>query len=103
MSYRKWLADLLPSASKHSSSIYGSYSGGGKNECDEGISLAILIATLAGIAVLAFTLFTKITMIGRRRRRHLELPYTSVTKIMTIVNSGMFPKPPNHNAPYIET
>ena len=71
MSYsrvNKWLSGFLPIASRSSrGDLHGSYSGG-KNECDEGISLAILIATLAGIAVLAFTLYTKVTMAGRRRR-----------------------------------
>ena len=102
MSYRslfrsgsKWLSDLLPSSSskhlsargssKHSS-IHGSYSGGGKNECDEGISLAILVATLAGIGVLAYTLFTKITMIGRRRRE----TETGNTSLANLSNSLLF-------------
>ena len=71
MSYsrvNKWLLGFLPIASRSSrGDLHGSYSGG-KNECDEGISLAILIAPLAGIAVLAFTLYTKVTMAGRRRR-----------------------------------
>lgn len=90
MSYSKWFRDLLPysSSSKHlsargsskHSSIHGSYSGGGKTQCDEGISLAILIATLAGIAVLAFTLYTKITMI-ERRRRETETVETSLVKL----------------------
>ena len=62
---------LNQSPSKRRVDIAGSYSGG-KIECDEGISLGILLATLAGIAVMFFTLYTKITKIGRRRRRYLE-------------------------------
>ena len=51
---------------------YGSYSGGHGHhkQCDNGISLAILLTTLAGIGTLFFILFTRITMApGRRRRR----------------------------------
>ena len=46
---------------------YGSYSG--HHKCDNGISLAILLTTLAGIATLFFILFTRITMFTGRRRR----------------------------------
>ena len=46
---------------------YGSYSG--HHKCDNGISLAILLTTLAGIASLFFILFTRITMFTGRRRR----------------------------------
>ena len=50
---------------------YGSYSG--KYKCDNGINLAILLTTLAGIATLFFILFTRITMFapagGRRRKK----------------------------------
>jgi len=40
-------------------------------KCDNGISLAILFTTLAGISSLFFVLFTRITMYagGRRRKR----------------------------------
>ena len=46
---------------------YGSYSG--HHKCDNGISLAILLTTLAGIATLFYILFTRITMFTGRRRR----------------------------------
>ena len=56
---------------------YGSYSGGHGHhkQCDNGISLAILLTTLAGISSVFFILFTRITMFngqaggGRRRKR----------------------------------
>ena len=50
---------------------YGSYSGGHGHhkQCDNGISLAILLTTLAGIGTLFFILFTRITMFTGRRRR----------------------------------
>ena len=52
---------------------YGSYSN--RYKCDNGISLAILLTTLAGISSVFFILFTRITMFngqaggGRRRKR----------------------------------
>ena len=52
---------------------YGSYSN--RYKCDNGISLAILLITLAGISSVFFILFTRITMFngqaggGRRRKR----------------------------------
>ena len=46
---------------------YGSYSN--RYKCDNGISLAILLTTLAGIGTLFFILFTRITMFTGRRRR----------------------------------
>ena len=49
------------------SSMYGSYSSGYK-DC-EGISIGLLLTALLGIGVLFFTLYTKITMLGRRRKR----------------------------------
>lgn len=50
------------------SDLHGSFSGGHK--CDDGVSIALLLTTLAAIAVSFFILFTTITMgNGRRRRR----------------------------------
>ena len=46
---------------------YGAYSSHYK--CDNGISLAILLTTLAGIATLFFILFTRITMFAPRRKK----------------------------------
>ena len=51
------------------SDLYGAMSGGGDHKCDDGVSLALLLTTFAGIAVAFFVLFTTITMAGRRRRR----------------------------------
>ena len=46
------------------SSGYGSY------YCDNGISLAILALTLAALAGMFYILYTKITMLVGRRKRH---------------------------------
>ena len=55
------------------SNNYGSYSHGsyssGYDDCDNGISIGLLLTALLGIAVMFYTLYTKITMAGRRRRR----------------------------------
>lgn len=59
------------------SSGYGSYSGnhasysGGDEYCDNGISIALLLTALLGIAVMFYVLYVKITK-GRRRRRATE-------------------------------
>lgn len=50
-----------------SSNTYGSYSSH-YEDCDNGISIGLLVTALLGIGVLFFTLFTKITMAGRRKR-----------------------------------
>ena len=41
----------------------------GHHKCDNGISICLTLTTLAGIAVLYYILFTRITMAGKRRRR----------------------------------
>ena len=41
----------------------------GHHKCDNGVSICLLLTTLAGIGVLYFILFTRITMAGRRRKR----------------------------------
>ena len=46
---------------------YGSYSG--DDYCDNGISIGLLLTAALGIAVMFYTLYTKITMAGGRRRR----------------------------------
>ena len=56
------------------SSGYGGY------YCDNGINLAILILTLAGLAAMFWTLYTKITMLVGRRRRDVGLYNTPVQK-----------------------
>ncbi len=63
-------ADSVGSAS----SLYGSFDGGyGKKKDDcEGISLATLLTTFASIGVVFFAVFTKLTMIGRRRKRSAD-------------------------------
>ena len=59
------------------SSGIGAYSGnhasysGGEEYCDNGISIALLLTALLGIAVMFYVLYTKITK-GRRRRRSTE-------------------------------
>ena len=45
----------------------GSYDG--HHKCDNGVSICLTLTTLAGIGVLYYILFTRITMAGRRRRR----------------------------------
>ena len=57
----------------YSQPSYGSYSGGyGKTECP-GISLALLLITLAGIAVLGVILFLKIqNPTGRKKRSEIS-------------------------------
>ncbi len=53
------------------SSLYGSFSGGygsKKDDC-EGISLALLLTTFASIGVVFFAVFTKLTMVGKRKKR----------------------------------
>ena len=42
-------------------------------KCDNGISLAILFTTLAGISSLFFVLFTRITMYTGRKKRSSSL------------------------------
>ena len=53
------------------SESYGSYGGhhGYHKECDNGISIGLLLTALLGIGVGFFTLFTKITMITKRRKK----------------------------------
>ena len=53
---------------KSAASRYGSYSSSGYG-CDNGISLGLLLTAALGIAVMFYTLFTKISMIGGRRRK----------------------------------
>ena len=54
------------------STAYGSYSHHGYHDCDNGISLGLLLTALLGIGVMFFTLFTKITMAGKRKKRDLD-------------------------------
>ena len=46
---------------------HGSYSG--DDYCDNGISIGLLLTAALGIAVMFYTLYTKITMAGGRRRK----------------------------------
>jgi hypothetical protein len=50
---------------------YGSHSSG-YEKCDNGISIGLLLTAALGIAVMFYTLYTKITMAGRRRKRRSE-------------------------------
>ncbi len=74
------IKDALTSASSLIGSfggLYGSYDDYGskkKDDC-EGISLATLLTTFASIGVVFFTVFTKLTMIGRRRKREADDDY----------------------------
>ena len=76
------------------SSGYGGY------YCDNGVNIAILALTLAGLAAMFYVLYTKITMLVGRRRRHAEdynspvqeLPYTytyNINDIMSEIYWGM--------------
>ena len=70
------------------SSGYGGY------YCDNGVNIAILALTLAGLAAMFYVLYTKITMLVGRRRRHAEdynspvqeLPYTYTYNLADIMN-----------------
>ena len=53
------------------SDAYGSYSSH-YDDCDNGISIGLLLTALLGIGVMFFTLFTKITMAGKRRKRSVR-------------------------------
>ena len=50
------------------SGMLGSYSSG-YDDCDNGISIGLLLTAALGIAVMFYTLYTKITMAGGRRRK----------------------------------
>ena len=56
------------------SNTYGSFGGHGSSyDCDNGISIGLLLTALLGIGVMFFTLFTKITMLtGRRKKRSVD-------------------------------
>ena len=70
------------------SSGYGGY------YCDNGINIAILALTLAGLAAMFWILYTKITMLVGRKRRHAEeyntpvqnLPYTYTYNIKDTIS-----------------
>ena len=49
--------------------LHGSYS---DDYCDNGISIGLLLTAALGIAVMFYTLYTKITMARRRRKRDAE-------------------------------
>ena len=76
------------------SSGYGGY------YCDNGVNIAILALTLAGLAAMFYVLYTKITMLVGRKRRHAEdynspvqkLPYSytyNINDIMSEIYWGM--------------
>ena len=67
------------------SSGYGSY------YCDNGINIAILALTLAALATMFYILYTKITMLVGRRKRH-AMEY----------NTPVQQKPPNTSQHNIE-
>ncbi len=57
-------------------SLYGSFGSGygssHKEDDCEGISLALLATTFLGIGALFFTLYTKLTMLGKKKKRSIE-------------------------------
>ena len=66
-----------PGSYVSSSDPYGSYSSK-YSDCDNGLSLGLLVTALMGIGVMFFTLFTKITM-GRKKRSMPEDPLTGLS------------------------
>ncbi len=89
---RNGLAGLLGAASGG----YGSYSSG-YDECDNGISIGLLLTAALGIAVMFYTLYTKITMAGRRRKKRSDeiaedvnpIPFV-LSNILDFVFSGKY-------------
>ena len=68
-------------------SSYGSFSGG-YNECDSGISIALLLISLAGIATMFYILYTKIQA-GRKKRSSDQTDlWWAFENLETIVYSG---------------
>ena len=67
------------------SGLYGSYSSHGYDDCDNGISIALLTTALLGIGVLFFTLYTKITM-GRKKRSADEEDFEGNDSFGVILN-----------------
>ena len=88
-SLMKWVKPKEASDSEASLS-----SGYGDHYCDNGVNVAILALTLAGLAAMFYVLYTKITMLVGRRRRHAEdynspvqkLPYTYTYNIDEIIS-----------------
>ncbi|XP_040571075.1 uncharacterized protein [Lepeophtheirus salmonis] len=83
---------------KNRSSGYGSDSyggdvgyggGGGHSECETGVSIGLLLTAALGIGVMLFTLFTKITMGRRRRRREIDEYTDMIPDFLPIVMSGL--------------
>ena len=81
-----------------SSSGYGYY-------CDNGINIALLITTLAGIAVMFYVLYTKLTMqAGRRKKKEAEFSVEEhISMLFAGMISGMIPKLTNHEQFYISS
>ena len=91
-SFNKWNDPREPLDNEASlSNGYGGY------YCDNGINIAILALTLAGLAAMFWILYTKITMLVGRKRRHADdyntpvqiLPYTDSYNIEDTI-SEMF-------------
>ncbi len=62
---------MLGSASSMMGSFSSLYEKKETDQC-EGISLALLLTTFAGIAVTFFAVFTKLTMLGKRKKRSVD-------------------------------
>ncbi len=64
------IMEMLTSASGLVGSFSSYYASGHKEEeACQGISLSLLLTTFASIAVLFFAVYTKLTMLGRKRKR----------------------------------
>ena len=72
--------------------MHGSYSSSGYG-CDNGISLGLLLTAALGIAVMFYTLYTKITMAGRRRRKRSPRESSEIEENMEIIEEEVDPLP----------
>ena len=72
--------------------MHGSYSSSGYG-CDNGISLGLLLTAALGIAVMFYTLYTKITMAGRRRRKRSLRESSEIEENMEIIEEEVDPLP----------
>ena len=68
---------------------FGSPSYGHDHYCDNGINMGLLCLALAGMGTMFWVLWTKVTMLGRRKKRssmwHLEY---NVEQLFSLVNYG---------------
>jgi len=69
---RNGVSKLKVGASNNVGSFSGHSAGYGEEYCDNGVSLALLLTALLGVAVMFYVLYTKITKAGRRRKRSTD-------------------------------